>query len=203
MREAAVRVQTDKKPLVDTCGTGGDGKSTFNVSTAAAFVVAGAGFAVAKHGNRSVSSLCGFADVLEAFGIPMEPDPKRAEECLKTIGFAFLFAPAFHPAMQHAMPVRKELGTRTIFNLLGPLSNPARPTAQLVGVFDPYWLKPVAEVLHKLGCESAFVVHGQGEDEVTLSGPTDVAELHQADVRIATWRPEDFGYKVQPREEPK
>src|SRR5258708_2904364 len=116
---------------------------------------------------------------------------------------AFLFAPAFHPAMKHAMPVRKELGTRTIFNLLGPLSNPARPTAQLVGVFDAYWLKPMAEVLHKLGCESAFVVHGQGEDEVTLSGPTDVAELHQGDVRIATWRPEDFGYKVQPREEPK
>jgi anthranilate phosphoribosyltransferase len=133
----------------------------------------------------------------------MESDAGRAEKCLKEIGLAFLFAPAFHPAMKHAVLVRKELGTRTIFNLLGPLSNPAWPTAQLVGVFDPYWLKPMADVLNKLGCEAAFVVHGQGEDEVSLSGPTDVAELQQGDVRLSTWRPEDFGYKTQPREEPK
>ena len=203
MREAAIPVKTDRKPLVDTCGTGGDGKSTFNVSTTAAFVVAGAGYAVAKHGNRSVSSQCGSADVLEALGIPMESDPKRAEECLRKIGLAFLFAPAFHPAMKHAMPVRKELGVRTIFNLLGPLSNPARPTVQLMGVYDPVWLKPVAEVLKKLGCEEAYVVHGQGEDEIILTGPTDVAELHQGNVKTETWRPEDFGYKVQAREEPK
>ncbi len=202
MREAAMPVHTDRKPLVDTCGTGGDGKSTFNVSTAAAFVVAGAGYAVAKHGNRSVSSACGSADVLEALGIPMETEAKRAEECLKKIGLAFLFAPAFHPAMKHAMPVRKELEARTIFNILGPISNPARPTAQLIGVYDPVWLKPMAEALKRLGCEAAYVVHGQGEDEIVLTGPTDVAELHQGEVRMDTWRPEDFGYKVQPRQEP-
>jgi anthranilate phosphoribosyltransferase len=203
MREASVPVRTDRKPLVDTCGTGGDGKSSFNVSTAAAFVVAGAGYAVAKHGNRSVSSQCGSADVLEALGIPMESDPKRAEDCLQKMGLAFLFAPAFHPAMKHAAPIRKELGGRTIFNLLGPLSNPARPTAQLVGVYDSNWIKPMAEVLQKLGCEEAFVVHGQGEDEIVLTGPTDVAELHQGHVRVETWRPEDFGFKVQPREDAK
>jgi anthranilate phosphoribosyltransferase len=203
LREAAIPVHTDRKPLVDTCGTGGDGKSLFNVSTGAAFVVAGAGYAVAKHGNRSVSSSCGSADVLEALGIPMELETRRAEECLNKIGLAFLFAPAFHPATKHAMPVRKELATRTIFNLLGPLSNPARPTAQLVGVYDPYWLKPMATTLQRLGCEAAYVVHGQGEDEIILSGPTEVAELYQNQVRTATWRPEDFGYKVQPREESK
>jgi anthranilate phosphoribosyltransferase len=203
MREAAVPVSSDRKPVVDTCGTGGDGKSTFNVSTTAAFVVSGAGFVVAKHGNRSVSSPCGSADVLEALGIPIQSDAEQAAACLKNIGIAFLFAPAFHPATKHAMPVRKELGTRTIFNLLGPLTNPARPSAQLVGVYDPRWLKPMAEVLGKLGCEAAFVVHGQGEDEIALSGPTEVAELYQGQVRTETWRPEDFGYKAVPREEPK
>ena len=135
--------------------------------------------------------------------MPMETDPKRAQECLKKIGLAFMFAPAFHPATKHAVPVRKELGTRTIFNLLGPLTNPARPSAQLVGVFDPYWLKPMADVLQKLGCEAAYVVHGQGEDEVALSGPTEAAELYHDEVRMATWRPEDFGYKTQPREDSK
>jgi len=203
MRQASVPVRTGQKPLVDTCGTGGDGKSVFNVSTAAAFIVSGAGFAVAKHGNRSVSSACGSADVLEALGVPMESDPKRAEDCLRNIGLAFLYAPAFHPAMKHAIPVRKELGTRTIFNLLGPLSNPATPTAQLIGVYDSVWLRPMADVLRKLGCEAAFIVHGQGEDEISLSGPTDVAELYQGQVRTESWRPEDFGYKTQPREEPK
>ncbi len=203
LRDAAIPVRSEKRPLVDTCGTGGDGKSILNVSTAAAFVVAGAGYAVAKHGNRSVSSPCGSADVLEALGFPIELDAARAEACLRKVGIAFLFAPAFHPAMKNAMPVRKELGTRTIFNLIGPLSNPARPSAQTVGVFDPYWLRPMAEVLQKLGVESAFVVHGQGEDEVSLSGQTEVAELYQGRVRMEAWRPEDFGYKVQPRQEPK
>jgi anthranilate phosphoribosyltransferase len=164
----------------------------------AAFVVAGAGFAVAKHGNRSVSSVCGSADVVEALGIPLESDPKRVEDCLQKVGIASLFAPAFHPSMKYAVPVRKELGTRTIFNLLGPLCNPARPTAQVVGVYDPVWLKPLAEVLKRLGCEEAYVVHGQGEDEIILTGPTEVAELHQGDVRLETWRPEDFGFKTQP-----
>jgi anthranilate phosphoribosyltransferase len=195
--EAAVPVKTDRKPLVDTCGTGGDGKSVFNVSTTAAFVVAGAGYAVAKHGNRSVSSVCGSADVVEALGIPLESDPKLVEKCLQKIGLASLFAPAFHPSMKYAMPVRKELGTKTIFNLLGPLCNPARPSAQIVGVYDPVWLKPLAEVLKRLGCEEAYTVHGQGEDEIVLTGPTDVAELHQGEVRLETWRPEDFGFKTQ------
>jgi anthranilate phosphoribosyltransferase len=202
MREAAIAVQTNQKPLVDTCGTGGDGLGTFNVSTAAAFVVAGAGYTVAKHGNRSVSSHCGSADVLEAIGIPMESDPRRAEECLNKIGLAFLFAPAFHPSMKNAMPVRKELGTRTIFNLMGPLSNPARPNVQLMGVYDPVWLKPVAEVLKKLGCEEAVVVHGQGEDEIILTGSTEVAELHQGQIHTESWRPEDFGFKTQSKTDP-
>jgi anthranilate phosphoribosyltransferase len=197
LMEASVPMKTDRKPLVDTCGTGGDGKSVFNVSTTAAFVVAGAGYAVAKHGNRSVSSVCGSADVVEALGIPLESDPKLVEECLRKIGLASIFAPAFHPSMKYAMPVRKELGTRTIFNLLGPLCNPARPTAQIVGVYDPVWLRPLAETLKRLGCEEAYIVHGQGEDEIVLTGTTDVAELHQGEVRLETWRPEDFGYKTQ------
>lgn len=202
MREAAIPVRTDKKPVVDTCGTGGDGKSIFNVSTAAAFVVAGAGYVVAKHGNRSVSSPCGSADVLQALGIPMTESAAVAENCLAKANVAFIFAPAFHPAMKHAMPVRKELGTRTIFNLLGPLSNPARPTVQLMGVYDPVWLKPMAEVLKRLGCESACVVHGQGEDEITLSGSTDVVELIGGSLKAESWRPEDFGFKTSRREEP-
>jgi len=196
--EAAIPVKTDRKPLVDTCGTGGDGKSVFNVSTTAAFVVAGAGYAVAKHGNRSVSSVCGSADVVEALGIPLESDPALVAQCLQKIGLASLYAPAFHPSMKHAAPIRKELATRTIFNLLGPLCNPARPSAQIVGVYDPVWLKPLAEVLHRLGCEEACVVHGQGEDEIILTGPTEVAELHHGEVRLDTWRPEDFGFKTQP-----
>lgn len=203
MRDAAIPVSADQKPLVDTCGTGGDGKSIFNVSTAAAFVVAGAGIAVAKHGNRSVSSQCGSADVLHALGLPMTESSEQAEKCLKDVGLAFLYAPAFHPAMKHAAPVRKELGTRTIFNLLGPLSNPAKPTVQLMGVYDPVWLKPAAETLRRLGADSACVVHGQGEDEITLSGTTDVVELVAGSLKAETWRPEDFGYKTQRREEPR
>lgn len=202
MREAAVPVRCDKRPLVDTCGTGGDGKSIFNVSTAAAFVVAGAGYTVAKHGNRSVSSSCGSADVLQALGVPMTETAEIAQTCLEKTGIAFLYAPAFHPAMTHAAPVRKELGTRTIFNLLGPLTNPAKPTVQLLGVYDPVWLKPVAETLKRLGSESACVVHGQGEDEISLAGSTDVAELIGGTIKTETWRPEDFGFKSQPREEP-
>lgn len=200
MRAAAIPVSASKSVLVDTCGTGGDGKGSFNISTAAAFVVAGAGFPVAKHGNRAISSKCGSADVLEALGMPMSQDPTQAEFSLSKVGIAFLFAPAFHPAMKYAAPVRKELSARTIFNLLGPLSNPAKPNVQLMGVYDPVWIKPVAEVLKRLGCESGIVVHGQGEDEISLAGPTDVAEIVQGSVRIETWRPEDFGFKTQARE---
>jgi anthranilate phosphoribosyltransferase len=197
MRAAAVPVNFKAAALVDTCGTGGDGQGSFNISTAAAFVVAGAGFVVAKHGNRSISSKCGSADVLEELGIPVESDAALAEHCLRTAGMAFLFAPSFHPAMKHAMPVRKELGVRTIFNLLGPLTNPARPNVQLVGVYDSDWLQPVAKVLVQLGCQNGFVVHGQGHDEIILSGPTQIAEIREGRVYVRTWTPKDFGLTKQ------
>ncbi len=197
MREAAIPVRCAAEVLVDTCGTGGDGQGSFNISTAAAFVVAGAGFTVAKHGNRSISSRCGSADVLEALGIPVEIDARTAERCLKDVGIAFLFAPAYHPAMKHAMPVRKELGVRTIFNLLGPLTNPAKPSVQLIGVYDPAWVEPVARVLTQLGCREGLVVHGAGHDEVVLSGPTQMAEVKAGHVHEGTLRPEDFGLVAQ------
>jgi anthranilate phosphoribosyltransferase len=197
MRAAAVPISFNAEAIVDTCGTGGDYQRTFNISTAAAFVVAGAGFIVAKHGNRSVSSHCGSADVLEELGIPVESDPRTVEYCLAKVGVAFLFAPAFHPAMKHAMPVRKELGVRTIFNLLGPLTNPLRPNVQLVGVYDPLWLKPVAKVLVQLGCQNGFVVHGEGHDEIVLSGPTHVAEIRDGRVHMQTWNPKQFGITRQ------
>jgi anthranilate phosphoribosyltransferase len=193
MRDAALAVDFKAPVVVDTCGTGGDGQGTFNISTAAAFVVAGAGFAVAKHGNRSISSKCGSADILEELGIKPESDPATARRCLETVGIAFLYAPSFHPAMKHAMPVRKELGIRTVFNLLGPLTNPARPTVQLVGVYDPQWLQPVAKVLVQLGCENGFVVHGEGHDEIILTGSTQVAEIREGRVYLQTWTPKQFG----------
>jgi anthranilate phosphoribosyltransferase len=186
--------------VVDTCGTGGDGLGCFNVSTAAGFVVAGAGFSVAKHGNRSVSSRCGSADVLEAAGISIQLDAAAAERALSEVGFTFLFAPAFHPAMKHAMPVRKELGVRTIFNLLGPLTNPAKPNVQVLGVYEDRWVRPVADVLVELGCTEGVVVHGQGQDEITLSGPTHAAEILAGKVEEHEWRPEDFGITSQPLE---
>ncbi len=197
MREAAVTVRRDSELVVDTCGTGGDGQSSFNVSTAAAFIVAGAGIKVAKHGNRSVSSRCGSADVLDAMGIPMETDEASAEAALKEIGLTFLFAPAFHPAMKYAMPIRRELGLRTIFNLLGPLTNPARPDAQLVGVFEPSWVRPVAQAMAALGAKAGLVVHGQGFDEIVLSGETTVAEITGSEIEMQVWKPEDFGLRPQ------
>ncbi|MFA5974966.1 MAG: anthranilate phosphoribosyltransferase [Elusimicrobiota bacterium] len=201
MRAAAIRVHCDARPIVDTCGTGGDGQCSFNLSTAAAFIAAGSGLTVAKHGNRSVSSRAGSADVLEALGLPVESNTKIAEKCLREIGLAFLFAPSFHPAMRHAMPVRRELGVRTIFNLLGPLTNPANPHVQLIGVYDPAWLKPVAEVLVQLGIREGAVVHGQSHDEMVLSGPTQVAEIRNGSVTLTEWRPEDFGIKTRPGQE--
>jgi anthranilate phosphoribosyltransferase len=197
MREAAVALEHEVPVLTDTCGTGGDGQGTVNISTAAAFVVAGAGFPVAKHGNRSVSSRSGSADVLEALGIRVEQTATEVRQCLKSCDIAFLFAPAFHPAMRFAGPVRKDLGLRTVFNLLGPLTNPARPAVQLVGVYDPAWVEPVAEVLMQLGCRAGAVVHGQGHDEIILSGPTEVAELADGRVRRGMWHPEDFGLATQ------
>jgi anthranilate phosphoribosyltransferase len=197
MREKSVRIECTRRPLLDTCGTGGDVVKTFNISTAAAFVVAGAGVAVAKHGNRSVTSRCGSADVLEALGVSLQADAQTAASCLAEIGIAFLFAPSFHPAMKHAAPIRRELGIRTVFNLLGPLTNPAGANCQLLGVPAPQWVEPIAGVLANLGCERALVVHGKhGLDEVSTLGETAVAEVSDGSVRSYTLSPSDFGLRV-------
>ncbi|MFQ5695228.1 MAG: anthranilate phosphoribosyltransferase [Terriglobia bacterium] len=187
--------------LVDTCGTGGDGAGTFNVSTAAAFVVAGAGVRVAKHGNRSLSSRCGSADVLEALGVNLLAEPARIAAAICEVGIGFIFAPAVHTAMKHAQKARRDLRFRTVFNLLGPLTNPAGVDAQVVGVFDAHWLEPVARALGELGVRRAFVLHSQdGLDEASLSAPTAVAELHQGTVRQYEITPEQFGLTHAPRE---
>lgn len=180
--------------LVDTCGTGGDSRGTFNVSTCAAFVVAGAGVRVAKHGNRSISSRCGSADVLEALGVNLLTPPERVAQCIERIGIGFLFAPALHTAMKHAMPARRRLGGRTVFNLLGPLTNPAGARVQVMGVFAADKVGLLAGALAKLGVERAFVVHGaDGLDEISLSGETHVAEVNFGTVRNYILAPEDFG----------
>lgn len=202
MRDKAVRIQCRRRPLLDTCGTGGDSIKTFNISTATAFVAAGAGTAVAKHGNRSVTSQCGSADVLEALGINLQTCAETAAACLDQIGIAFLFAPAFHPAMKHAMPVRRELGIRTVFNLLGPLTNPAGATCQLLGVPAPQWVEPIACVLANLGSQRALVVHGKGGlDEISTLGETLVAEVRDGKVKDYAVSPEDFGVpQAQPQD---
>jgi anthranilate phosphoribosyltransferase len=187
--------------LVDTCGTGGDASGTFNVSTAAAFVVAGAGVRVAKHGNRSISSRCGSADVLEALGADLALSPERVGEAIQAVGIGFLFAPAMHSAMKYAMAARRQLGGHTVFNLLGPLTNPAGASAQVVGVFDPSFTELLAEALGELGVRRAFVVHGaEGLDEISLAGETHVAELRDGAVRSYTVVPEDFGLRRAPLE---
>lgn len=194
MRQNAVKVPVKKANVVDTCGTGGDIHDTFNISTAAAFVAAAAGVPVAKHGNRSVTSRCGSADVLEALGIPLDLAPQQVGRCVDEVGIGFLFAPALHPAMRHAAPVRRELGLRTVFNLLGPLTNPADARRQVLGVFAPEWVRPVAEALLELGAVHAMVVHGvDGLDELSTLGPTLVAEVRDGRVREFTLAPEDFG----------
>ncbi|MGQ0645445.1 MAG: anthranilate phosphoribosyltransferase [Elusimicrobiota bacterium] len=199
MRGAAAPVRAPAGVTVDTCGTGGDKKGSFNVSTAAAFVVAGAGFTVAKHGNRSVSSQCGSADVLEALGVKVDPGVAVVEKCLQEAGIAFLFAPAFHPAMKHAMPVRRELGLRTVFNVLGPLCNPAGVNAQVIGVFSPKLVDVMAKVLARLGARHAMVVHGGGHDEIILSGTTLAAEIVEGRIRRRTLSPRDFGLRPVPK----
>ncbi len=178
--------------LVDTCGTGGDSSGTFNISTTAAFVAAGAGVRVAKHGNRSISSKCGSADVLEALGISLDVSPERVGAAIREIGIGFLFAPALHTAMRHAMPARRRLG-RTAFNLLGPLTNPAGARAQVAGVFSAEVVEKVASVLAELGVDRAFVVHGGGLDEISLAGETKVGEVRGGAVRVYEVTPEDFG----------
>ncbi|MDE3136438.1 MAG: anthranilate phosphoribosyltransferase [Acidobacteriota bacterium] len=185
--------------IVDTCGTGGDGAGTFNISTAAAFVVAGAGFRVAKHGNRSISSRCGSADVLAELGVDPEHELELAGRAIEEIGIGFLFAPAVHPAMKHAMRARRELRLRTAFNLLGPLTNPAGASVQVAGVFSAEYAERLALALGELGVERAFVVHGRdGLDEISISGPTFVAELIEGKVRTREITPEDFGITPAP-----
>lgn len=178
MRRKATRIDACSSVIVDTCGTGGDGKNTFNISTTAAFVVAAAGITVAKHGNRAVSSGCGSADVLEALGVNIDIGPEIVEECIQQIGIGFLFAPRLHGAMKYAIGPRREIAIRTIFNMLGPLTNPAGATSQLIGVYDPRLTEMFAGVLKNLGAKRAFVVHGSdGLDEATVTGETRVSEM--------------------------
>jgi len=190
------------KDAIDVVGTGGDATGSYNISTCAAFIVAGAGVPVAKHGNRALSSKSGAADVLAALGVKIELTPEEISRCIKEAGIGFMFAPAHHPAMKHVGPTRVELGTRTIFNLLGPLSNPAGVKRQMVGVFARPWIEPLANVLGALGSERAIVVHGSdGLDEITTSGPTYVAELSGGKVKTYEIKPEDVGLKRAKPEE--
>ncbi len=201
MRALSTRVEVPTEHLVDTCGTGGDASGTFNVSTAAAFVAAAAGARVAKHGNRSVSSRSGSADVLEAAGVRLELGPAQVARCIEEVGVGFLFAPAHHGAMKHAIGPRREMGVRTMFNLLGPLTNPAGAPNQVLGVFDRHWLEPLAEVLRRLGSRHVLVVHAaDGLDEISIGAETHVAELRSGQIRGYTIRPEDFGLRRAPLE---
>jgi anthranilate phosphoribosyltransferase len=205
MRQKAVRIRvhddgvagltgTDREMLIDTCGTGGDATGTFNVSTATAFVVAGAGLKVAKHGNRSVSSLCGSADVVETLGINLDLTPQKVARCIDEVGIGFLYAPLLHTAMKHVMAARREMGIRTVFNMLGPLTNPAAANAQIIGVYSPALTEPLARVLAELGTVRAFVVHGaDGLDEISNTGESRVSEVREGMVRSYTVQPADFG----------
>ena len=194
MRSLATPVQVQSGNLVDTCGTGGDGSRTFNISTTVAFVVAAAGGRVAKHGNRSVSSISGSADVLEAAGVHLGLSPNQVARCVDTLGVGFMFAPAHHGAMKHAIRPRKEMGIRTIFNLLGPLTNPAGARRQVMGVYARHWVRPIAEVLQRLGCEHVLVVHSaDGMDEISIGAETRVAEATPDAIREYSIQPEDFG----------
>lgn len=186
-------INADRETILDTCGTGGSGTKTFNISTTVAFVVAACGVKVAKHGNRSISSACGSADVLERLGVKLDISVAKVESCVNTIGVGFLFAPALHGAMRHAIGPRREIGVRTIFNILGPLTNPAGADRQVLGVYREDLVEPLAKVLSRLGCKRGFVVHGlDGMDEVTMTGPTRVAEINGEAVRVYTVEPEDF-----------
>jgi anthranilate phosphoribosyltransferase len=192
MREAGLKLEHDFD-VIDTCGTGGDGAHTYNISTAAALVAAGAGLKIAKHGTRSLSSKSGSSDVLAALGVNIEATPEQSRRALEHAGICFMFAPAYHGAMRHVTPVRAELGFRTIFNLMGPLSNPAGAKRQVLGVYDPRLIEPLAEVLGRLGAIRAWVVHGSGLDEITNTGPTEVAEWRDGALRRFQITPEELG----------
>ncbi|MDX8477742.1 anthranilate phosphoribosyltransferase [Mesorhizobium sp. VK24D] len=200
MRAKMLRVEAPQG-AIDIVGTGGDNSHSVNISTASAFVVAAAGVPVAKHGNRGLSSLTGSADVLMALGVKIDIPPETIGRCIHEAGVGFMFAPAHHPAMKHVGPIRGELGTRTIFNLLGPLSNPAGVSRQMVGVFLPEWIMPVAETLKTLGADHVWVVHGDGYDEITTTGETQVAELAGGEIRSFTLTPEAVGLKRHDKEE--
>jgi len=195
MRELANKVTVNGAHIIDTCGTGGDGASTFNISTTCAFVVAAAGGQVAKHGNRSVSSRCGSADLLEIAGVNLNLNTQQVEQCVNDLGVGFLFAPKHHGAMKHTIHVRKEMGVRTLFNLLGPLSNPAGAPNQLIGVFAKEWIEPLAQVLKKMGSQHVLVVNAEdGLDEISIASATSVAELKDGQVTTYTITPEQFGF---------
>nr|VFJ63530.1 MAG: anthranilate phosphoribosyltransferase [Candidatus Kentron sp. FW] len=194
MRKLATPVEVDVDHLVDTCGTGGDARGTFNISTTSALVAAAAGAKVAKHGNRAVSGKSGSADVLEAAGVNLALRPTRVAHCIEEIGVGFLFAPSHHAAMRHAIGPRREMGVRTVFNLLGPLTNPAGAPNQVLGVFGDEWVEPIARVLSRLGSRHALVVHAEdGLDEISIGSPTRVAELREGQVNTYTLTPEQFG----------
>lgn len=189
-------INTDRETILDTCGTGGSGTKTFNVSTTVAFVVSSCGVKVAKHGNRSISSACGSADVLEALGVNLNVPSTLVEQCVQGINIGFLFAPALHGAMKHAIGPRREVGIRTIFNLLGPLTNPAGANHQVLGVYQQSLVKPIAEVLNRLGCKRGFVVHGEdGMDEITLTGKTTIGSIEHSSVTMMEFQPESLGFK--------
>ncbi len=201
MREKSLKVNFKAPTVIDTCGTGGDGSHTFNISTTAAFIVAAAGIPVAKHGNRAMSSRCGSADVLEALGVKVDLTPEKVEQCLKETGIGFLFAPVFHLAMKHAIGPRRELGFRTVFNLLGPLTNPAAANCQLVGVFEPELTGVVAQALSRLGVERAIVVHGGGGlDELSLDGENKASILKDSKITNFTFKAADLGLASAPKE---
>ncbi len=198
MRSVASHIpyQSNGASLLDTAGTGGDGAHTFNISTTAAFIIAGTGTKVAKHGNRAASSMCGSADVLEALGVKLDLSPEQVADCIENVGIGFLFASKFHPAMRNAIGPRRELGARTVFNILGPLTNPAGATHQLIGVYDPALTAPLANVLGELGGKAAYVVHGSGGlDELTTAGVNRVSALRDGNVRTFELNPSDFGLR--------
>jgi len=201
MRAKALSVDAGPGPVVDTCGTGGDGLNTFNISTTAAFIASGAGLTVAKHGNRSVSSACGSADVLRALGVNIEAEVAHVERCLKEARIGFLFAPIMHSAMKHAIGPRREIGARTVFNILGPLTNPAGAPAQVIGVFDGALAEPLALTLARLGARHVLVVHGSdGLDEITVTGPTRAVSMRDGQLDIFEINPGDFGFPLHPLE---
>jgi anthranilate phosphoribosyltransferase len=196
MRQRMGKIKVDDENLVDTCGTGGDGKNTFNISTVSAFVAAGAGCRIAKHGNRAISSKSGSADLLESLGVKINLSPQKVKESIEKVGIGFLFAPLFHKAMKYAAPARKEIGIKTVFNILGPLTNPAGAKKQLIGVFNEKLTEPLAHVLKNLGTKRCMLVHGEdGLDEITITGKTKITEIYENSIKTYYIKPEDFNFK--------